>query len=97
MKDHLDRCHGTRHDQPKNPRMFKMEIIAKDRDPLRRILREAIRIRDVIEGEEIEIKKVNQDNLEEEIRVKLSLLNSKREFHLPTLGAYRANNITDQM
>ena len=62
----------------------RMIIEATDRCPLRRVLREAIKIKDVKEKEE-EIQKVVVNNIEKEIRYKLKLLNTKtNEFYLPT-------------
>ena len=71
-----------------------MEVGCKDKDPMRRILREAIRIKDAMEGEEYKTRVV-EEGIEKEIKAKLRLLNSKREFHLPTLGAPKVRNITD--
>lgn len=64
--------------------IFKVEISGRDKDPLRRILREAIKIRSVLDGEVLEITE-NTENGELKVNAKLELLNSKREWFLPTV------------
>ena len=77
---------GGKHD-------FKMVVTSLDKDPLRRISREAIRIRDSLEGEEIiiefpkdDLTKAKKDKIKTDPKATVSLLNSKREFFLPRLG-----------
>ena len=72
---------------------FKMEVVALDKDPMRRIIREALRIKDADRGVsevdvEVEqsvdggatIKKVVE-------KVKVSLMNDKKELFLPRIIA----------
>ena len=96
MYDHIQECQYLGENDAKDPSLFKMDVVSKDRDPLRRILREAIRIRDVHEGEDLEVRTV-ENGIEKEIKARLMLLNSKREFHLPNLGAARVANIADNL
>ena len=64
---------------------FDMKRAATDRDPLRRVVREAVRIRRIQDGEdETELQHVQGDT-KTDISVKSLLLNSKDEFHLPKL------------
>ena len=95
MFDHEQECLRGVHNI--GPDRFEMKVVSKDRDPLRRILREALRIRDVMEGEQIKIMRTTHENIEEEIKVKLQLLNSKREFHLPILGSMKTASIAESM
>ena len=98
MVEHLNECQYAKDDVNSGHEMFQMEVVSSDTDPLRRILREAIRIKDVIEGEEMVIKEKDpEDMLDQEIRAKLRILNSKREFHLPTLGAAQVNNVSNML
>ena len=84
------------------PEAFKMIVSKPDKGPLRRILREAVRIRTGLEGEEIKIK-IDQSeeevtrSISREIKMRVHLLNSKREFHLPVMAASRVANITNNM
>ena len=73
---------------------FRMEVVSTDKGPLRRIIREAILIKDALEGEKAVVDSVKQE-IDIEIKKKIKLLNSKREFHLPTLGSSQPNNIAN--
>ena len=96
MYDHIQECKGNGGGNPLGPESFRMDVVSKDEDSLRRILREAVRIKDVLEGEEVEVKTM-EEGVEREIKAKLAILNSKREFHLPTLGASRVRGVVDNL
>ena len=84
MRDHGMECKG-RHleDGPAMETDYRMSLHSTHRDSLRRVIREAVRIKDVKENG-MEIEKVVIDDIEKEISIKLKLLNSKKnEFHLP--------------
>ena len=85
MFDHSKTCKGVTYISSNCHLNFRMEVTAKDKGPLRRIIREAVLIKNAIEGEKVTVK-VTKEDLEHEIQKKIELLNSKREFHLPTLS-----------
>ena len=82
---------------------FRREVVKRDRDPLRRILREALRIKKTIDGETMCLQ--NEDGEQEddgptikkEIQVKLKLLNSKREFFLPDMPTGEVMNVRKKL
>ena len=62
---------------------------------MRRVIREAIKIKNVQE-DDIEVRKVLIRGIEKEIQAKLILLNSKKnEFHLPSSVAGNARGIAE--
>ena len=72
---------------------FEMKVLKTYKDPLRRVIREAVKIKDVKECEE-ETVSVTVGDVETEIRYKVKLLNSKLiEFHLPTSVAHDVQGI----
>ena len=66
-----------------------MELYKVDRDPMRRVLREAIRIKRAGEGEMVEIP----DGDGNMVKVKVTLLNDKREWFCPTIVTMRAQEM----
>ena len=61
-----------------------MTLKATDKCPLRRVVREAVRLKDLKEQETVKVTLMVED-VEKEIMVKIKLLNSKKnEYHLPT-------------
>ena len=85
--EHLRECrHATEGDKEKGTNNFEMEVVGIDKDPLRRIIREAIRIKDDSTEEQKRIT-IRVNEIEKEITCRLRLLNSKREFHLPKMGS----------
>ena len=64
MASHMEEVHKTKVFNPEND--FKMEFYAKDKDPLRRVLREAVRIK---QAEDLELGSGS-----------ISLMNSKLEY-----------------
>ena len=61
--------------------IYGMEVEPRDKDPMRRILREAIRIKKALGGEKMVIN--GFEGKKKEVNIKL--LNSKREFYLPSI------------
>ena len=82
MYDHIK----NNHPEVKNlsTKYFEMNITAVDKDPLRRIVREAVKIRETINGEEVKIT-VKKEDQEDEVSRKITLINGKREYFLPTI------------
>merc|ERR1712082_65573 len=56
MSDHIRECAHAKDVVNPGPQGFQMEVVSRDKGPLRRVLREAIRIRDVLDGEEVVVK-----------------------------------------
>ena len=77
---------------------YRMAIEAVDNKPLNRIVRKGIRIKNTIDGE---IRKIQiQDprtGVKKMIKVKLKLMNSKTEFHMPKIKSGKLVQIKDQM
>ena len=65
--------------------LFGMRRVHVDRDPLRRVVREAIRQRRYLDREEGTKHTIEKASQPEIINVKTVLMNSKEEFHLPRL------------
>ena len=61
--------------------LFGVKVEPRDKDPMRRVLREAIRIKRALGGEKMEI--VGEGG--EKKKVAIHLLNSKREFYLSSI------------
>ena len=61
--------------------LYGMKVEPRDKDSMRRILREAIRIKKALGGERMIIE--GSDGGRKEAKIKL--LNSKREFYLPSI------------
>ena len=96
MKEHTITCERTLHKGANCFKNFHMEVTSCDKDPLRRILREAIAIKDACEGEKMTIR-MFKDDVEGEVQAKVMLLNSKREIHLPTLATGSVSSISSQL
>ena len=103
MYDHMKEKHEGIIGPHKGQFDFKPEVTGHDHDPLRRITREAVRIRKTMDGEERPVK--IEDNLfsEEETKkiknkplAKMTVMNSKREFFLPRMGG-GVSNIADRL
>ena len=90
MIDHSTTCKGMDKRFPVTDNMFRMEVVGRDKCPLRRVLREAVRIKDALEFGEVKVATPGEE-IEEEIRRKINLLNSKREFYLPVIGSNTQN------
>ena len=90
MIDHSTTCKGMDKRFPVTDNMFRMEVVGRDKCPLRRVLREAVRIKDALEFGEVKVA-TPEEEIEEEIRRKINLLNSKREFYLPVIGSNTQN------
>ena len=106
--DHLRDDHGEkRPNTAKIEESFKPDVICSDPDPLRRTLREAIRIKKTIDGEEIEINVDDEAIGDEEhrddnsrkktVKVKTQLLNSKREYFTTNLPTGVSLNVQDRL
>ena len=98
--DHGRKCKGVPEGRVITPDDFIMEVIKSDRCPLRRVLREAVRIRDGMEEEDIKLNDQEEDiegAISREIEARIELLNSKREFYLPVIGASRLAGVADRM
>ena len=85
MWDHIAEKHG----EETSGEDFRMELCKVDRDPMRRVLREAIRIKRAGDGEVIEIPDADGKMT----KVKITLLNDKREWFCPTIVTVRAQEI----
>ena len=69
---------------------YRMEVVGQDKDPMRRIIREAIRIKDADkEVSEVAVEVENHDGGDrtEVEMVKVSLMNDKKEWFLPRIIA----------
>jgi len=86
--DHLQDKHPEANHDPNH---FQMEMTSTDKDPLRHIIQEAILIKHSIDGDKEKIKIHKGDNMEKEIEVPVKLINSKREFFLPTINGTGTN------
>ena len=64
---------------------FDMRLEGVDRDPLRRVVREAVRIRRIQDHESKTSFAYETDGEKKRVGVKTVLMNSKEEFHLPKL------------
>ena len=96
MNDHAKKCQGEKYKNRDSYKNYRMELTGIDRGPLRRVLREAIAIKDNLEGLRTKISVLKND-IEKEIAVKIQLMNSKREFHLPVLGSAQVSSISSQL
>ena len=85
MWDHIAEKHG----EETSGEDFRMELCKVDRDPMRRVLREAIRIKRAGDGEVMEIPDADGKMT----KVKITLLNDKREWFCPTIVTVRAQEI----
>ena len=61
MIDHSTKCPGITPDMEITSDFFRMEIIGRDKDPLRRVLREAVRIKGALEGEEFKVTTIEEE------------------------------------
>ena len=95
MHDHAIKIHKD--EEKIIPEDFKMELINVDKDPNRRIVREAISIKHTLDGRKEIVKVKKGEDLEEtEELVEAKLMNGKREFFLPCLTS-GVGNIRDKM
>ena len=81
VKEHDGEVRGCQED-------YEMVIISKDKDVMRRLLREAIRIKRAVDGKEevMRVKlRVQGQEEETEIKVPILLLNSHTEWYMPRL------------
>ena len=60
-----------------------MTVKSTEKCSLRRVVREAVRLKDLKENETRKVSLTVKD-IEKEIEVKIKLLNTKNEYHLPT-------------
>lgn len=96
MWDHWCSTHQAEMENPPEvSQLFQVEITGRDTDALRRILREAVKIRSVLDGEMLELKEEVEEGTEEGrvIKARLHLLNSKREWFLPTVISLGVNEL----
>ena len=70
---------------------FGMKRVSVDKDPLRRIVREAIRQRRILDKETGTVWVTTSEEGAHRTQIKTILLNSKEKFHLP-----RMISLTDQ-
>ena len=96
MFDHSKTCKGVVHRGANCNKNFRMNVVSRDKGALRRIIREAVLIKNAIEGETVKINKVEEEISKDIIR-KVMLLNGKREFNLPTLCSNQPTNISRLM
>ena len=90
MWDHLTQMHKV--EPSEDPRDdFGMKRMSVDKDPLRRIVREAIRQRRILDKETGTVWVTASEEGAHCTQIKTILLNSKEEFHLP-----RMISLTDQ-
>ena len=90
MWDHLTQMHKV--EPSEDPRDdFGMKRVSVDKDPLRRIVREAIRQRRILDKETGTVWVTASEEGAHCTQIKTILLNSKEEFHLP-----RMISLTDQ-
>ena len=76
----------------------QMELHAVDNKPLNRIVREGITIKNTIDGEVRKIKIQDpRTGVKKMIKVKLKLMNSKTEFHMPKIKSGKLVQVKDQM
>merc|ERR1712105_124596 len=75
---------------------FRLEITSQDKDPNKRITREALRIQKTIDGETMDIK-IKGHRKTITARAKTTLMNSKLEFNLPNLPGAANRNTRDMM
>ena len=90
MHDHIKERHPEVNTLGESKEMFKMDVTNTDtEDPMRRIIREAVKIKSVIDGEK---KNINVDE-NKTVEKDIILTNTKREFFLPTLNSGKMTNI----
>jgi len=80
LNEHLKKQHTVQ--KPKLKYIeegHRVDVTSTDKDPFRRIIREALTIKDVIDGESKELV-TNFGDQEHKKSFKVGLLNSKREF-----------------
>ena len=85
MWDHIAEKHG----EEASGEDFRMELCKADSNPMRRVLREAIRIKRAGDGEVMEIPDADGKMT----KVKITLLNDKREWFCPTIVTVRAQEM----
>ena len=90
MWDHVAEKHNGDIGENDGAADFKMELYKVDRDPLRRVLREAIRIKKA-EGEIVEVPDPQHEEVMHKVRV--TLLNDKREWFCPTIVTVTAHEM----
>ena len=97
MIQHFKQHHpNTQENEIRNK--VQMELENVDNKPLNRILREAIRIRDTLEGETTNIKWKNPITGKEELnKANVKLINTKREFNMPVLSKGKMTKLTEEM
>ena len=81
LKEHNGEVRGGQED-------YDMVIISKDKDVMRRLLREAIRIKKALDKKEEVMKvrlRVQGEEEEVEIMIPILLLNSHTEWYMPRL------------
>ena len=72
-----------------------MILLKSDKDSLRRVLREAVKIKDVKENDR-ETATFTVEDIEKEITFRLKLLNSKKnEYYLPTFVATGVTGVSE--
>ena len=101
MYEHITTIHpeyqitATSHEEA-----FKADIVTMDRDPNRRLAREAIRIQEALEGEIVTmpLKKKDLPNHKNiTVKAKVKLMNGKTEFNLPNLPGISTTNLKTKM
>ena len=82
---HLQDVHGKTDASEDASQYFSMRRAAVDRDPLRRVVREAVKMRRVQDRETDTGFSYEEGGIAKRVKVKTILMNSKDEFHLPKL------------
>ena len=85
MMDHRKDQHGGVVGPDKGSKDFKMKVVSIDKDPIRRITHEAIRVKDALDGKKVKVT-FDQEDITEDEKKKLknlpeatiTLMNSKR-------------------
>ena len=100
MVDHLKKDHGLRKPTEEDVRgCFYADVTRSDKDPLRRVLRESLLIRDAMEGAQRKLKvtvRHEGQDVEEDGDFEVSLLNSKAEYFKPNIIS-GLSNVRDQL
>ena len=86
MWHHLSSNHREENISIPIDRLFRVHISGRDRDPMRRVLREAVKIRSALDGEKVDVAvETNGEGEEQKVDVEINLLNTKNEWFQPNI------------
>ena len=76
---------------------FEMDIYNQDKDPVKRVVREAERIEKTLNGEQMPIYKDLKNKETVIVKATVNLLNSRREFFVPNLPSAAVTNVRNNL